>query len=326
MNKSSSSLIKYFNEKIIKIHELSNNRIGVLFNYSLEIYSLDDLKNTNVIKLNDDYKTNSLKNFFELENFDIILWSSKNIFFYQFFKQKYELYQIINENMEKIRSLKYIYNEEVTINQVVKLKNGNLVSCNSLEIKIYYKSFDKYHLKLIIKANDVINAIEIKFNTLFLLHRHAKMQCSGCLIDEYFFFSFSLLDLKTGKRKQLFEDKIEYDEPDLNFIFKNNYLLLSYENNFFIFNINKLEFINNWFLSKVKEEKINFIIFCNYYDNFFLVKDAHCIIKVYKFDNESIEYQEDFSYQNKKGIIFKNNKIIMNSSKNLEIIDNNKIK
>ena len=321
MDKSSSSLIKNFDEKIIKIHELSNNRVGVLLNYSLQIYSMDDLKIIYEIKLNEEYKTKLLINFLELKNFNIVLWSSNYIFFYQFSKQKYELYQIISENKEKLSSFKNIYYEEDSIHQVVELKNLDLVSCNSLEIKIYYKSFNKYHLKLIIKKNDVINAIDIKSNILFLLCRHIIERRSGCLIDEYFFFSFSLLNTLTGKRKEIFEDKIEYYEPDLNFIFKNNNLLISYERTFLIFNINKLEFINNCISNKVKEEEINIKIFCNYYDNFFLAKAPSGIIKVYKFDNESIEYQEDFPFQNKKGVILKNNKIIMNSTHNLEILD-----
>lgn len=321
MDKSSSSLNKNFDEKIIKVYELSNNRLGVLFKYSLNIYSLIDLRNIDEIKLNEEYKTKSLINFLELRNFDIILRSSKYIHFYQFSKQKYEIYQIIREGKEKKSSSENDYDEEDFIHQIVELKNGNLVSCNSLDIKIYYKQFDKYHLQLKIKINDVVNAIEIKSNTLFLLHRHIKERRSGCIIDEYFFFSFSFLDVMTGKRNELFEDKTECYEPDLNFIFKNNYLLISYENTLLIYNKNKLELINKYISNKVKEEKINFIIFCNYFDNFFLVKDINGIIKVYTFDNESIEYQEDFSFQNKKGIILKNNKIIMNSTYNLEIID-----
>ena len=95
----------------------------------------------------------------------------------------YEFNQIKSESKEKLRSFKNTFYEEDSIHQVIELKNLDLASCNSLEIKIYYKLLNKYHLKLVIKTNDVINAIEIKSNILFLLYRHIKERRSGCIID-----------------------------------------------------------------------------------------------------------------------------------------------
>ena len=42
-----------------------------------------------------------LMNFLELNDTDIVIWTSKVALFYKFSQKEYKLYQIINENNEK---------------------------------------------------------------------------------------------------------------------------------------------------------------------------------------------------------------------------------
>ena len=74
-------------EKIKKIQELSNSKIGVLINYSLFIYSLNTFKQISSIKfkkedLFSDYNYSyPFKDFKELKNSDLVLYTSKHLFF-----------------------------------------------------------------------------------------------------------------------------------------------------------------------------------------------------------------------------------------------------
>ena len=69
-----------FDKKILKINELSNNRLGILLPDSLLIYNLNNLKKIDEIQLpftGTCYDDDKIFNFVELKNSDLVLLSSK---------------------------------------------------------------------------------------------------------------------------------------------------------------------------------------------------------------------------------------------------------
>ena len=86
------------------------------------------------------------------------------------YEQKYIFYQKFEEFRPEI-------------NEIVELKNGNLVFSNKIGIKIYYKNSDKYNLQLKIESINVVSLIEIKPNILILFKYKEEQYRSGCLID-----------------------------------------------------------------------------------------------------------------------------------------------
>ena len=96
---------KFDNQRIFKIKEISNKRIGILLGNSLQIYNLNSFKKLDEIKLPisfDYYINEGILDFIELKNSDIVLWSLNKIFFYQLSENEYDLYQTLN-GLEDIR-------------------------------------------------------------------------------------------------------------------------------------------------------------------------------------------------------------------------------
>ena len=81
-----------YENPVININVLQNNRIGIIFYDSLIIYSLYTfLEISRIIPLllknrkgneGETQEAYNLKNFVELKNKDLVLWTSKIIFFY----------------------------------------------------------------------------------------------------------------------------------------------------------------------------------------------------------------------------------------------------
>ena len=89
-------------KKIINIKELSNGRIGILFEDSLLIENIKTSKKIDEIKLPVImHYDEGIFEFIELKNSQLILWSSETIYVYQIIDDKYNLYQNINESEEE---------------------------------------------------------------------------------------------------------------------------------------------------------------------------------------------------------------------------------
>ena len=115
--------LKYYNDKptnedlidkkdiILELHKLSNERIGILTIHSFSIYSsntLENIFNINVNELRESLKKNDniydkfyLKDFIELKNKYLILYSNKFIFHYKYEKGKYKLNNFEDELKKK---------------------------------------------------------------------------------------------------------------------------------------------------------------------------------------------------------------------------------
>ena len=134
-------------EKIKTIHELSNNKIGVLIDYSLIIYSSKTFKVINSITLDKkllqgDYKDifYSFKDFIQLQNNNLILNTNKSLFFIKVIDNNYkcELSQISKEYKQ------HCWVPSFAIYSVKELKDGRIVSCSNCGFKIYKKEGNEY--------------------------------------------------------------------------------------------------------------------------------------------------------------------------------------
>ena len=226
--------INFFNE-IYAVKEISNHRIGIIFERYLLIYSsytfkqifsifpYEDLKaykNENESKKDLNLSENNfdpygykycdkqndyrLHNFVELRNKDLIIWSDNNIFCYKLSKrnnESYVIHQIINEYNQGANSFSDGYwgrFEYYDLNSVNELMNGNLVSCNSFGLKFYKKEKDNYNLISKIKMLTVEYMIEYEENKLFLLQR--KYNPSGsCTKPGSDTYSISIYDIKNNE-------------------------------------------------------------------------------------------------------------------------------
>ena len=181
LQKTLSFNFKY--NKIIKINELSNKSIGILLDDSFQIYNLNNLKKINEMQLPIiSYDSNKkIKDFIELKNSDLILFSSKKIFFYKLSGKKYKLYHSIDkfeendenkeredeEREEEEDDINYNERKKFEINSIYELTNGKLVCCNSFGLIIYIKVNKKYILESKHEMEvDVRKIIEIDTNKL----------------------------------------------------------------------------------------------------------------------------------------------------------------
>ena len=168
--------------KIFKINELSNQRIGILWKESFLIDGLKNFKKLYEIKLpiSKDYYTEGVFDFIELKNSDLVIFSSDKILIYQKSGKKYQLYQIINSSegvKEKVDENKVgcyfpSRTKKFEINSIYELTNGKLISCNSYGLTMYTKANEKYisDSKHEIEI-DVRKVIELNPNKIILLQR-----------------------------------------------------------------------------------------------------------------------------------------------------------
>ena len=209
------NLIINFKEGIFNIKELSNNRIGILFEQSLLIYSshtfkqiycikpFEDLKNykdkSSISEKNSDVneylnsdRWNELINFVELKNKDLIIWSHKSFFYYRLSKninKLYYIHQIISLLNEKTD------NKFVSLYSVNELMNGSLVSCSNLGLKFYNKINDNFIFISENPIESVKNIFEFAENQLILFQEKIiNFGWCGNAAREYLFLS--LYDIK----------------------------------------------------------------------------------------------------------------------------------
>jgi hypothetical protein len=279
-----------FNEKIITIQELSNNRFGILFVNLLSIYSSKTLKKINEINLESSLFQNSEKDeiesenkkdividFIELKNFDLVLWTTKaTILFYKLTDNNYTLSQTISEKIQEEKKEEYFFRERFysnnkdvyNINSIYQLTNGNLLSCNTNGIKIYTKKNDKYELELNYPMDiEVMLAIEIKLNQLILFQ--VNFESGGFCSQSYhctLTYSVSQYDINNSKSFCLseFKENVALRNNEIKFFRSNDLLFVKFgQFKFEIYDINQ----NFKSLNKDNEiigiDKINeFIGFC----------------------------------------------------------------
>jgi hypothetical protein len=276
-----------FSEEIYAVKEISNHRIGIIFQEYLLIYSshifkqiccifpfndLKEYKNKSTKDLNpsekDSVTENSLyhkqsdyklHNFVELRNKDLIIWSDNNIFYYKLSKknESYKIHQIINEFNQGTNSFSSGYGgifEYYCLNSVNELMNGNLVSCNSFGLKFYKKEKDNYNLFFKIKMLTVENIIEFEENKIFLLQREYKSS-GGCTDPGSDTYLISIYDIENNeiieinKRKTL--SRYFFSGSNINFMIKGEYLFVIYGIKFFIYNIKEnMKLVQSYQISK----------------------------------------------------------------------------
>ena len=135
-------------DDIISVHEISNNRIGILSLKLLSIYSLKTFSKIDQIDYGNKNKNLNLKcsNFLELKNFDLVLWTNEFIYLYKLCNKKYILYQKIYEISQIEKDVNNLYklfdndNDKFRIISIYELSNGNIISCENSRLKIYHRN------------------------------------------------------------------------------------------------------------------------------------------------------------------------------------------
>ena len=290
-----------FNFEYFIIHELSNDRIGILSKLFLYIYSLNTFKQIDIIKMQlpknsafklfgeeKHYEDDTKKDFLELYNNDIVIWSRNLILFYKLTNKGYECYQTIKSN--------YI------INSIYELKNKNLITYGSFGLNIYSKKKNNYNLlEEHSIEGEVINIIEKNENSLIIIKRNKNSYNRK--------FILSLYDIEEE------EDTIKYDGTEYynespKFAMKNNYFVFNFKNECIILDKSKLSLKN-------KFTDINF--FGDFFGDFILIyDDKNIIIKIGEYKDGKINICKSFP--------FYVDNIIKLSNGNLLYIEKNQIK
>ena len=306
--------LNFDNQRIYKIKELSNKRIGILLNHSFQIYNLNSFKKIEEIKLpvSDNYYSDErISDFTELKNSDLVLWSLKKIFFYQLSENHYSLYQSLN-GLEEIKENKenkenkekeeeededdyyeesYYYHresKEFEINSIYELTNGKLVCCSSTGLIIYIKDNEKYIFESKHKMKiDVRKIIEYDTNKLILLQRYHYFFW-GCSRNNFFShtYSISTYDIETKKLTELASNKVTkndfYGYCLISYMIKDGKFLVRYGNRIDIYDIkNNMLLLNHDQNDMIKNEN-------NYYGNYKILKDEMDIIFLCDYDDNLI--------------------------------------
>ena len=262
-------------DAIISVHEISNNRIGILSLKLLSIYSLKTFSKIDQIDYENKYKKCDIildsdiienfncSNFLELKNFDLVLWTNEFIYLYKLCNKKYILYQKIFE-MPQNDEKKYDPHKFFDINsfrKIYELSNGNIISCENSGLKIYHrknnKKNDKYEyiFQSKHKIHNIKHIIELSANKLILLKRYFSTEIIADADGSYNEYSISVYNIENHKLKNITKIKIyscEYDEETgISYLIKNNYLLIRYGYKLDIYNIK-----NNMKLIHTEKEKI----------------------------------------------------------------------
>ena len=324
--------------KIFKVNELSNKRIGILLIDSLLIYDLKNFKKLDEIKLpfSNDYYNEGVFDFIETKNSDLVLWSSDKILIYQISENSYQLYQTIS-------GLEGDEEKDDKINSIYELTNGKLVCCNSQGLTIYTKTNEKY----VYESNHemeigVRKVIELNPDQLILLQRYHYFWW-GCSRNNFssHTYSISSYDIEIKQLTKIASNKVTKDDyygyVAFSFLIKDKYLLVRYGNKIDIYDIkNNMLLVNhdqeNMILNeenyygnyKILKDEMNIVFMCDYFDNLFIVKDKENKPKLYKLQDNSFVKVSDFPYglEKLKGIIkLKNNNLLMYSDNQLVILN-----
>ena len=190
--------INFNNKYIIAVKELSNERIGVLFEKSMSIFSsktfiiINEIK-FNVSKEDSYYRMKEPIDFFELKNNDLVILSSKFIHFYKLSNNQYILNQTINESIQEKKQEQEFDFSNGKINSIFQSANEKIISCNNLGFTIYCKKMGQYILDVRHKTNfEIINALEIKPNQIILFQKKDETFIVPGRGTSYGFFSVSI--------------------------------------------------------------------------------------------------------------------------------------
>ena len=171
------------------IKQIEDGRILILYRELFEIIDIKTKKHISkvTLKLEEEsgtrYYDNMFRDFIELKNKDLVLWSSGKIFYYNKIGNNYKLCQIINElkqqkNRTEICQIGYV--EIYNLYNVIELDNNTLLSCNSIGIKLYnYNNKEYKFIKVIRMFLDVKNMVQIKDNNYLVIH-HYTYHSGGC--------------------------------------------------------------------------------------------------------------------------------------------------
>ena len=295
------SLKLKINSDHFSIHELSYGRIGVLSKLCLYIYSLNTFKQIDIIKMQlpknllfklfgeeKHFEDDPKKDFLELHNNDIVIWSRNLILFYKLTNKGYECYQNIKGN--------YL------INSVYELKNKNLVTCGSFGLNIYSKKKNKYNLmEEHPLEGEVINIIEKNENSLIIIRKNNDRYNKK--------FILTLYDTE-DEEETIKYDKAEYCNESPKFVMKNNYFVFNFNNECIILDKSKLS---------LKKNFKDIIFFGDFFGDLILINDEkNKIIKIGEYKDEKINLYNS--------VPFYPNNIIKLSNGNLLYIEKNQIK
>ena len=338
---------KLYMKKVIKICQISNERIGILFNSYLLILSLNSLKTIYKIEVKlesispetnqnensffiDHYKkdkktSETLKDAIELKNNDIVIWSNQYIYVYNLSNKEYKLYQIIKDieviyDFENFFGDYYKYSD---LYSVIEITNCNFVSCNSLGIKIYEKQNDKYELKFIHEEENISRIIGNTENLLFMFLVHPFS--SGCTYWGHDYY-LSVFDFKKKQLKNLSSYSWNCHQPDIEikkpyFLKNEKYLIALYGIYFEIYEVNKN--CSLFYKTDKKDIPFAYIIGC-INDNLLVCKDFHNNINIYEIKNYKILYVRKFPIQNLGLGNFnkiKKNKFLFTTNKGFKLIE-----
>ena len=345
--------LSFDNTKILKIHELSNKRIGILLTDSLQIYNSKNFKKLEKINLpvSNNNSDERVFDFIELKNSDLVLWSPKIILFYKISENKYSLCQNISkfkENKEeKDCNVFYSHNSErkkFEINSVYELTNGKLVCCHSFGLIIYNKKKEKYILESEHKMEiDVRKIIELDENKLILLQRYHYFYwvCSRTNYNSHT-YSISTYDIKTKKLTELASNKVTQNDyfgySLISYMIKNGMFLVRYGNRIDIYDIKNNMLLMNHdqeeqviikeiFDSgkyKILKDEMDIIFLCDYGYKFIIAKNVHDKVRIYTLQDSTLKYIEDFPFELEdlnEIIRLKNNTLLMYSDKKLIILN-----
>ena len=327
-----------YNSSCKIIHELSNEKLGILFDNKLIVISTKTFKEIKIIKPSyDELNSNReisgnklLVDFKELKNSGIVLWTSNVILFYDV---EYNLFQRVDETEhgDLCQRLEYDYGPVFyyDINSIYELNDGKLVSCNSYGLKFYEKNKDKYLLISTEKMEiDVHFVIEIKPNLLILLQKHYDESFGDMKGDDNFLIS--IYDIENKSLKKIFESQVESmlgEFQKVNYIMSNKYLFMCYGKAMGIFDLEKnmqminIENDNIYEYERVfgihqkimREEKRITKVLANYSDTLFFGIDKTGL-KMFMFKNNTLKVYYNFFINNIVGVnILKNNDFIFYS-------------
>ena len=345
--------INFNNKYIIAVKELSNERIGVLFEKSMSIFSsktfiiINEIK-FNVSKEDSYYRMKEPIDFFELKNNDLVILTSKFIHFYKLSNNQYILNQTINESIQEKKQEQEFDFSIGKINSIFQSANEKIISCNNLGFTIYCKKMGQYILDVRHKTNfEIINALEIKPNQIILFQKKDETFIVPGRGTSYGnIFSVSLYDIEKDKLSSV-NEFYAYDNPfqDKISFFRNNELLFvkyggskfdifdinqnmkSLNENNEIIQTNEVHCCQYHYYHKVKDE-MNIEFICYYSKNLFFARDIkEDKIKLYQFLDKSFEYYQDFPFSKEEVvdiIKLRNDNLIMNLFKEIIVLGKKK--
>ena len=297
---------------------LQNNRIGIIFYDSLIIYSLYTfLEISRIIPLllknrkgneGETQEAYNLKNFVELKNKDLVLWTLKIIFFYTLSGKNYKLYQTIDES----NLIEYFYFDDI-----IEMENGNLIISSYQGIKLYTKTKDQYIFNYFYSFEYYIEKVlKIKSNRIIIFQIKQEIYDFLCADS---FYKISIFNISNKSEKTLNTIKHHDLIDNFKFLIKGYNLFVIYDYGLEIYDIKKERKIyyriydehqrnsscrgrgrGGNYLSPRHDnlESDNYLkeFFCNYDDNYFIARNNEGIIELYKFEENVLKSYKELEF------------------------------